>query len=94
MAHNDPNEPKPVPLFEVLVNASLRPDELTKSREELVTEVKRKIDDGLHAMADGIRLFVALHPAIAEDEKVAFTGLLMETRKSIERVIRTMEALG
>jgi hypothetical protein len=93
MAH-DPEEPKPVPLFEVLINASLSPDELTKSREELVKEGKRKIDEGLHLVADGIRLFVALHPAIAEDEKVAFTGLLMETRRSIERVIRTMETLG
>ena len=94
MAHNDPDEPKPVPLFEVLVNASLRPDELTKSREELVKEAKRRIDEGLHLMAEGLRLFVALHPAIAEDEKLAFTGLLMETRRSIERVISSMENLG
>ena len=94
MAHDDPEEPKPVPLFEVLVNASLRPDELTKSREELVREAKRKIDEGLHSVADGIRLFVALHPAIAEDEKTAFTGLLMETRVSIEKVIKSMEILG
>ena len=94
MAHDDPEEPKPVPLFEVLVNASLRPDELTKSREELVKEAKRKIDEGLHSVADGIRLFVALHPAIAEDEKTAFTGLLMETRVSIEKVIKSMEILG
>jgi hypothetical protein len=94
MAHYDPNEPKPVPLGEILLDASLRPDELTKSREELVKEAKRKIDEGLHLMADGVRLFVALHPAIAEDEKNAFAGQLMETRMSIERVIRSMEIIG
>ena len=94
MADYDPKEPKPVPLSEVLLDASLRSEELTKSREQLVNEAKRKIDEGLHLVADGVRLFLALHPAIAEDEKITFAGLLMETRRSVERVIRTMETLG
>jgi hypothetical protein len=81
-------------LGEALRDASLRPEELTKSREELVKEGKQKIDDGLHLLADGVRLFLALHPEMATDQKAAFIGLLMETHTSVERVVGTMEIEG
>jgi len=92
MADNDTKRPKPVQsLGEVLSVPSLRPDELTKSREELLKESKREIHEGLHLMADGVRLFLALHPAMDRDEKNAFIGQIQETHVSVERIIRTME---
>ena len=95
MADNVAKKPGRVrSLGEVLVDASLRPDELAKSREELVKEGKQKIDEGLHLLADGVRLFLALHPKMPTDQKAAFIGLLMETHTSVERVVRTMEIEG
>jgi len=93
MTDNDSKKPKLVirSLGEVLHDASLRPEELTMSREELIKEGKRETLEGLHLLADGVRIFLAIHPNMATDEKTAFIGLLMETHLSVERVIRSME---
>jgi hypothetical protein len=71
-----------------LMASGLREDELKKTAQELREERERLIDEGLHFLSEGIRLFLSAHPKMTAKKKTAWVARLGKLDADIRELVR------
>jgi hypothetical protein len=74
-----------------LLGGGLHEDELKKTAEELAKELDELIDDGLHLLAEGTRLFLATHPEWSAEEKTARIERFGKLDADLRKLVRETE---
>jgi hypothetical protein len=63
-------------------------EDLENRRKEIAKDQEELIESGLHLLAEGIRLFLELHPTLTADGKTAQIKTLAQLEEDLRELVR------